>query len=78
MYMWRAVDSEGEVLEILVQPQRDKVAALRLAPRVAMSARKLLPKLRLRFSMERKDSSCHAKNLKWLCAYPRRSPHRPG
>ena len=23
MYMWRAVDSEGEVLEILVQPQRD-------------------------------------------------------
>jgi len=27
MYMWRAVDSEGE---ILVQPQRDKIAALRL------------------------------------------------
>ena len=30
VYMWRAVDSEGEVLEILVQPQRDKAAALRL------------------------------------------------
>src|ERR1700731_552191 len=30
MYMWRAVDSESEVLEILVQPQRDKAAALRL------------------------------------------------
>jgi transposase-like protein len=28
MYMWRAVDGEGEVLEILVQPQRDKAAAL--------------------------------------------------
>src|SRR5689334_2310069 len=28
MYMWRAVD--GEVLEILVQPRRDKAAALRL------------------------------------------------
>ena len=27
---WRAVDSEGEVLEILVQPQRDKAAAVRL------------------------------------------------
>jgi putative transposase len=27
-YMWRAVDSEGEVLEILVQPHRDKAAAL--------------------------------------------------
>jgi putative transposase len=30
MYLWRAVDGEGEVLEILVQPRRDKVAALRL------------------------------------------------
>jgi putative transposase len=30
LYMWRAVDSEGEVLEILVQPQRDKAAAVRL------------------------------------------------
>jgi putative transposase len=28
MYMWRAVDGEGEVLEILLQPQRDKAAAL--------------------------------------------------
>lgn len=31
MYMWRAVDGEGEVLEILVQPWRDKVAAMRLS-----------------------------------------------
>ena len=30
MYLWRAVDNEGEVLEMLVQPQRDKAAALRL------------------------------------------------
>jgi putative transposase len=30
MYMWRAVDGEGEVLEILIQPQRDKAAALQL------------------------------------------------
>jgi putative transposase len=30
MYLWRAVDSEGEVLDILVQPRRDKTAALRL------------------------------------------------
>lgn len=30
MYMWRAVDGEGEVLEILAQPRRDKAAALRL------------------------------------------------
>lgn len=30
MYMWRAVDSEGEVLDVLVQPRRDKTAALKL------------------------------------------------
>ena len=30
MYLWRAVDSEGEVLDILVQPKRDTKAALRL------------------------------------------------
>jgi putative transposase len=30
MYLWRAVDSEGEVLDLLVQPKRDKRAALKL------------------------------------------------
>jgi len=30
MHLWRAVEREGEVLEVLVQPQRDKAAALRL------------------------------------------------
>jgi putative transposase len=30
MYMWRAVDSEGEILDVLVQRRRDKAAALRL------------------------------------------------
>src|ERR1700746_3952749 len=30
MYMWRAVNGEGEVLEILVQPRRDKAAAMRV------------------------------------------------
>src|SRR5271155_1724820 len=30
MYLWRAVDDEGEVLEILVQRRRDTQAALRL------------------------------------------------
>ena len=29
MYTWRAVDSEGEVLDILVQARRDKAAALK-------------------------------------------------
>ena len=30
MYLWRAVDSEGEVLDILVQSRRNKQAALKL------------------------------------------------
>src|SRR6202035_5569094 len=30
MYLWRAVDHEGEVLDMLVQPRRDSRAALRL------------------------------------------------
>jgi putative transposase len=30
MYLWRAVDHEGEVLDMLVRPRRDGRAALRL------------------------------------------------
>jgi transposase-like protein len=30
MYLWRAVDSEGEVLDLLVQSKRNTAAALRL------------------------------------------------
>src|SRR6478672_5514087 len=30
LYVWRAVDSEGEVLDILVQPRRHRKAALKL------------------------------------------------
>jgi transposase-like protein len=29
-WLWRAVDSEGEILDMLVQPRRDRAAALRL------------------------------------------------
>ncbi|MGA8292327.1 MAG: DDE-type integrase/transposase/recombinase, partial [Rhodoplanes sp.] len=29
-YLWRAVDAEGEVLDVLVQSKRDKRAALKL------------------------------------------------
>lgn len=34
MYLWRAVDAEGEVLDILVQKRRDKRAALKLMRRL--------------------------------------------
>ena len=30
MYLWRAVDDEGEILDMLVQRRRDTRAALRL------------------------------------------------
>ena len=30
LWLWRAVDSEGEILDLLVQAKRDKAAALRL------------------------------------------------
>ena len=34
VYLWRAVDAEGVVLDILVQPRRDKRAALKLIRRL--------------------------------------------
>ena len=37
MYLWRAVDSEGEVLDILVQSRRDKKAALKLMRKLLKS-----------------------------------------
>ena len=34
VYLWRAVDDEGEVLDVLVQPRRDTEAALKLLKRL--------------------------------------------
>ena len=34
MYLWRAVDDEGEVLDLVVQRRRDTEAALRLLRRL--------------------------------------------
>ena len=34
MYLWRAVDDEGEVLDVLVQRRRDKAAARKLMRRL--------------------------------------------
>ena len=39
MYLWRAVDHEGEVLDMLVQRRRDTRAALRLMRKAAQEAR---------------------------------------
>ncbi len=37
MYLWRAVDREGEVLDLLVQPKRDKAAAVKLMRKLLKS-----------------------------------------
>ena len=34
MYLWRAVDDEGEVLDMIMQPRRDAEAALKLLRRL--------------------------------------------
>jgi hypothetical protein len=36
-YLWRAVDPEGEVLEVVVTARRDKAAALKLLKRIMRS-----------------------------------------
>jgi len=44
MYLWRAVDHEGEVLDVLVQSRRDSRAALRLM-RKLLRKQGFVPKL---------------------------------
>jgi transposase-like protein len=39
MYLWRAVDDEGEVLDMIVQHRRDTAAALKLLRRLMWSQR---------------------------------------
>ena len=47
MYLWRAVDDEGEVLDMLVQRRRDSRSALRLI-RKLLKEQGFVPKLLLR------------------------------
>ena len=39
MYLWRAVDDEGEVVDLVVQRRRDTEAALRLLKRLLLKQR---------------------------------------
>ena len=50
VYPWRAVDAEGEVLDVLIQPKRNKHAALKLM-------RKLLKKYPARARAMEEQSS---------------------
>ena len=38
-WLWRVVDDEGEVLDLLVQPRRDKAAAVKLMGKLASRRR---------------------------------------
>ena len=51
VYLWRAVDAEGEVLDVLVQSKRNKLAALKLM-------RKLLKKYSIRPSSGWSPTTC--------------------
>jgi putative transposase len=42
MYLWRAVDHEGEILDMLVQRRRDKRAALRLLKKQGFAPKMLV------------------------------------
>ena len=48
VYLWRAVDAEGEVLDVLVQSKRNKHAALKLMRKLQ---RKLMRKLQRKYAV---------------------------
>jgi transposase-like protein len=54
MYLWRALDHEGEVLDMLVQRRRDSRAALRLM-RKLLKKQGVAPKLLVTYKL-RADS----------------------
>ena len=71
LYVWRAVDSEGEVLDILVQPRRDRKAAIKLM-------RKLLKKQGIAPATIVTDMlRSYSFALRVLDIFAQRSPQRP-
>src|SRR5436190_11688957 len=66
MYLWRAVDAEGEVLDCLVQSRRNKQAALRLM-------RKLPRKYRMVLRHSLPTDCLHTRQQKPNCRYPSRT-----
>ena len=62
LYVWRVVDGEGEVVDILVQPRQDRKAALKLM-------RKLLKKQGITPATIVTDKLCAART--WCCAAAR-------
>jgi transposase-like protein len=65
MYLWRAVDHEGEILDILVQRRRDKRAALRLM-RKLLRKQGFAPKLIVTDKLRSYGAAFHDLHLTWL------------
>jgi hypothetical protein len=71
MYLWRAVDHEGEVLDMLVQRRRDKHAALRLV-RKLLRQQSFVPKL---LTTDKLGSYNYGSAFRHLCLT---CPHQQG
>jgi putative transposase len=69
MYLWRAVDHEGEVLDVLVQRRRDARAALRLM-RKLLKKQAFAPKLLVTDKL-RSDASAF-RRLRLTCPHEQR------
>jgi putative transposase len=66
MYLWRAVDDEGEVLDMLVQRRRDSRAALRLI-RKLLKKQGFVPKLLVTDKL--RSYACAFRRLRLTCRH---------
>src|SRR6516165_3554389 len=66
MYLWRAVDHEGEVLDMLVQRRRDSRAALRLV-RKLLRKQGFAPKLLVTDKL--RSCACAFRALRLTCRH---------
>jgi putative transposase len=66
MYLWRAVDNEGEVLDMLVQRRRDSRAALRLI-RKLLKKQGFVPKLVVTDKV--RSYACAFRRLRLTCQH---------
>ena len=70
-WLWRAVDDEGEVLDLLVQRRRDKAAAVKLSGRTVSFARPTRSCARLAFILPRRSSITDTSDERFTDNHPR-------
>src|SRR5246127_3202064 len=78
VYLWRAVDAEGEVLDVLVQSKRNKHAALKLMRKLlkkyAFVPERLVTDDLRSYSAAVRDLAARQRDKAVATALPRRSP----